>query len=139
MKNKMTNNVASAIEHYPSHVSNVFKQVRQLIAEEAASVCGVEALEETLKWGEPSYLAEGGSTIRMNWMESKPERFSLYFNCNSKLVPTFRELFGQEFNFDGNRAMSFNISAELPEAALRQCISMALRYHSLKKLPLLGA
>ena len=64
-------------------------------------------LEETLKWGEPSYLVKKGSTIRMDWKVKTPDQYAMYFKCTSKLVPTFRELFGDLFKYEKNRAILF--------------------------------
>ncbi|MFT5337424.1 MAG: hypothetical protein ACI9YL_001426 [Luteibaculaceae bacterium] len=39
--------------------------LRQLIRATVPEIEGVNSLEETLKWGEPSYLTKYGSTLRM--------------------------------------------------------------------------
>ena len=75
----------------------------------------------------------------MDWKEKKPDQVALYFKCTSKLVPTFKELYKDTFAFEDNRAIVFKLDDKLPEAELKQCISMALKYHKLKHLPLLGA
>ena len=38
----------------------------------------------------------------------------MYFNCNTTLVRSFRELFPDSFEFEGNRAIIFPISEKLP-------------------------
>ena len=63
----------------------------------------------------------------------------MYFNCNTSLVDTFRELYGDVFMFEGNRAIVFGEADEIPVAELKHCISLALTYHRVKRLPLLGA
>ncbi|VAW13193.1 hypothetical protein MNBD_BACTEROID05-677, partial [hydrothermal vent metagenome] len=113
--------------------------LRQLVLDTASEIEGITSLEETLKWGEPSYIAKGGSTIRMDWKESNPDQYALYFNCKTKLVDTFKELYGNEFKFEGNRAILFNENDELPVDELKHCIMLSLTYHSIKHLPLLGA
>jgi len=138
MKTKMSEQVAEVTAHYPDEVKTVFAAVRQLVIDVAKETTGINKTEETLKWGEPSYLAEGGSTVRMKWSEKNPERFFLYFNCNSILVETFKELYQDEFEYDGNRAMSFPVDQPVPEDALKHCLAMAMQYHKLKKLPLMG-
>jgi len=138
MRTKITDQVANVIEHYPPEAKSVFNKVRKIVISAAKDSGGLENTTETLKWGEPSYLADGGSTVRMKWTEKYPEQFYLYFNCNSILVETFKELYQDEFTFDGNRAISFPLSGKLPDAALKHCISMSMQYHKLKKLPLLG-
>ena len=138
MKPNMSQQVADVTADYPADAKAVFSKVRQLVLDVAKDTVGVDKTEETLKWGEPSYLAEGGSTVRMKWSDKNPEQFSLYFNCNSILVETFKELYLDEFEYDGNRAMSFSIDKPVPEDALKHCLSMAMQYHKLKKLPLMG-
>lgn len=138
MDNKVSAQVAKVIADYPPQATAVFAATRKLVVSVAKETVGLDKTEETLKWGEPSYLADGGSTIRMKWSEKNPEQFSLYFNCNSILVETFKELYQDEFTYDGNRAMSFPISEKIPEDALKHCMSMAMQYHKLKKQPLMG-
>ena len=45
---------------------------------------------------------------------------------------------GTTFKFDGNRAIVFDKSDKLPSTELKHCISLALTYHSVKHLPMLG-
>ena len=131
--------VAEIVESYPDDVRRKLLHLRQLILEAALEDPQTGSLEETLKWGEPSYLAKGGSTVRIGWKESRPERCAVYFNCNTKLVDTFRELYSDLLNFEGNRAIVFDQTDTVPEDALKHCIALSLRYHKLKHLPLLGA
>ena len=138
MKAKITEQVAQVIKHYPPQAKSVFNHVRKIVISAAKESGGLANTTETLKWGEPSYLTDGGSTVRMKWTEKEPDQFSLYFNCHSILVETFKELYQDEFTFDGNRAISFPLKGKLPNAALKHCISMSMQYHKLKKLPLLG-
>ena len=132
-------NVAAAFARYPEPIREKLLRLRQLVLDTAVETEGVGAIDETLKWGEPSYLTMGGSTIRMDWKEKSLRQYALYFNCNSSLVGTFKELYGEEITFEGNRAIVFRETDELPVDALKHCVSLALRYHRLKHLPLLGA
>ena len=113
--------------------------LRRLILDVASDNADIGDLEETLKWGEPSYLARGGSTVRIDWKASNPGRYAMYFNCNTKLVDTFRELYSDAFSYEGNRAIVFQENDAVPDDALKHCIALTLRYHTLKHLPLLGA
>lgn len=133
-----TESVKNLIESYPSKPAKRLKELRALILQAADESAWVDRLEETLKWGEPSYLAKHGSTVRMDWKGKNPDQFALYFKCTSRLVPTFREIFPGVFEFEGNRAIVFDLDAELPEKELKQCIRAALEYHKVKHLPLLG-
>lgn len=104
----------------------------------AGEIEGLDTIEETLKWGEPSYLTKHGSTLRMDWKEKKPDQYAMYFKCTSKLVPTFQMVFGDRFNYETTRAIVFGLDEEIPVEDLKKCISMTLRYHKVKNLPLLG-
>jgi hypothetical protein len=44
-------------------------------------------------------------------------------------VATFRTLFPNEFVFEGNRAIVFNVADTVPTDALTICIGAALTYH----------
>lgn len=76
MKTEVSKQVNYVIADYPTEAKAMFFNVRDLVLEVAAETVGLDDVEETLKWGEPSYLAEGGSTVRMKWSEKSPERFS---------------------------------------------------------------
>jgi hypothetical protein len=112
--------------------------LRDIILETAAQNESIEELEETLKWGEPSYLARKGSTIRIDWKPKTPNQFAMYFKCTSKLIPTFKEVFGDTFSYEKNRAIIFNLNENIPEKELKKCIDSALNYHSIKNKLLLG-
>lgn len=110
--------------------------LRQLIFETAAATEGVGELEETLKWGEPSYLTpktKSGSTVRIDWKESNEDRYAMYFKCTTNLVETFREKYPMEFRYGGNRSIIFNEDDKIPVKELSDCIALALTYHLRKK------
>jgi hypothetical protein len=99
----------------PPDVSGRLLEIRALIFNSAAAE-EVGQITETLKWGEPAYLtsqSKSGSTIRIGWKPSDPERYAVYFNCQTTLVDTFRTLF-PEMNFNGNRAIVLDESNDLP-------------------------
>ena len=112
--------------------------LRKLVLEVAENIQGLEKLEETLKWGEPAYITKHGSTLRMDWKAKNPDQYAMYFQCTSQLVPTFRFLYPEKLKFEGNRAVVFDLKEEIPEKEVKHCISMALQYHKLKHLPMLG-
>ena len=130
--------VARVFSGYPQSIRWKMMRVRQLVLDTASETEGVNALEETLKWGEPSYLTTGGSTLRIDWKAKAPDQYAMYFNCNTSLV-TFKGLYGDLFTFEGNRAIVFAENDELPVDELKHCVSLALTYHRVKRLPLLGA
>ena len=131
--------VKNVFNNYPKYVQRQLLNLRKLVLNTASEIDGLEELEETLKWGEPSFLTKHGSTIRMDWKEKTPDQFAIYFKCTSQLVPTFKTIYKNKFNFEGNRAIVFKLNEKIPETELKHCISMALTYHKIKHLPLLGA
>ncbi len=138
MKTIQNETIAAVFESYPPPMQEKLGVLRQLILDTAAELDEVDAIEETLKWGEPSYLTKGGSTIRIAWKASNAEHYAMFFNCRTQLVETFRELYGETFRFEGNRAIVFHGTEAIPFNELKHCISLALTYHRRKKLPLLG-
>lgn len=138
MKLLSDSRVATVFDNYPDAVIGKCLFLRQLIIDTASETDGVTELEETLKWGEPSYLTKDGSTIRIAWVPSQPTSYGIYFNCKTSLVETFKECYRDVFNFKGNRAIIFDNSSIVPVEQLKHCITLSLTYHNIKHLPLLG-
>ncbi len=130
--------VEKVFNNYPQFIRQKLMFLRQLVLDTASETEGVTKLEETLKWGEPSYLVKSGSTIRMDWKKSTPNQYAMYFHCKTKLVDTFKELYRDKFKFEGNRAIVFNKDDKIPVEELKHCIALSLTYHSRKHLPMLG-
>jgi hypothetical protein len=130
--------VADVFNNYPDHIRPKMMHLRQLILETADESDIVGEIEETLSWSEPSYKTKTGSTIRMDWKQQQPDQYAMYFTCTTSLVDTFRKLYSSKLNFEDNRAIVFDLSEELPERELKHCISLALTYHKVKHLPMLG-
>jgi hypothetical protein len=110
--------------------------LRRLILDTEKVTAGVGGLQETLKWGQPSYLTtetRSGSTIRIDQVKSAANRYAIYFHCQTNLVETFRELYPTELSFSGNRSILLNAEDELPQLALRHCVALALTYHLNKR------
>ena len=131
--------LARAFEGYPEPMGENLLGLRQLILDTASETKGVRSVEETFKWGETSYIAKGGSIIRIGRREKRPDQIAIYFSCNTSLVDTFKALYGDVFNLGGKREIVFRENDDLPIEPLRHCISLALTYHRIKRLPLLGA
>ena len=128
--------VAAVFDSYPTDLRKPLLRLRQLILETAASTDGVGALEETLKWGQPSYLTakpKTGSTIRIDRVKGREGKYALYVHCQTNLVSTFREIYPDSFSYEGNRSIVFDAADGLPEEELRHCISLALTYHLRKR------
>ncbi|MBI3546841.1 MAG: DUF1801 domain-containing protein [Gammaproteobacteria bacterium] len=128
--------VAAVFKNYPPTVRTKLMCLRQLIFDTAAATAEVGELEETLKWGQPSYLttqSKSGSLIRIDQIKTGDGDYALYFHCQTTLVDTFKEMYREKFKFAGNRSILFNVGDKIPLKELRQCISLALTYHRDKR------
>ncbi|NME71313.1 DUF1801 domain-containing protein [Flammeovirga aprica] len=130
--------VLQVFENYPNTVKQKMHFLRTLVIETAEEMENVASLEETLKWGEPSYVTKHGSTLRMDWKSKTPDQYAMYFQCSSRLVETFQSVFGSTFQYEGKRAIVFDLDQEIPIDALRSCIKATLQYHKVKDLFTLG-
>ena len=101
--------VDSVFKAYPKPLKAKLLALRRLIFDTASATTGVGALEETLKWGQPSYLTtetKSGSTIRIDQVKSAANQYAVYFHCQTDLVETFRELYPTELSYGGNRSIA---------------------------------
>ncbi len=138
MKIVKSEEVSRIINSYPNNAKEKLLFLRGLIIE-AATELKIIKIEETLKWGEPSYITKNGSTIRIDWKNKHPNHYSIFFNCKTKLVDTFRELYKDQLTFKGNREIIFKMDEKIAVEELKHCLKLALTYKSCKNLPLLGA
>lgn len=128
--------VAAVFEAYPVALREKLLALRALIFETAARTEGVGTLEETLRWGEPSYLTsetKSGSTVRLNRVKGTDDQYAIYFNCQTTLVETFRQMYPDVFTYSGNRAIVFDMDDTVPANELGHCIALVLCYHLDKK------
>jgi hypothetical protein len=127
--------IAAVLDGYAKPVKDRLLALRRLILTTARTTEGVGALEETLKWGQPSYLTcetGSGSTIRIDGVKAAPNQYAIYVHCQTNLVETFRELY-PDLTYGGNRSILLDADAKMPEAALRHCVALALTYHLRKR------
>ncbi|EGQ7810892.1 DUF1801 domain-containing protein [Vibrio parahaemolyticus] len=129
--------VKDRFDEYPDNARVRLAELRNLVFQ-VASELELGEVDETLKWGEPSYSVKTGSPLRMDWKLKSPNSCYLFFNCQTKLIDTFRELYSDELVFQGNRAIVLSLSKPLPETVIKSCLELALTYHQRKNLPLLG-
>ncbi|MCR9079043.1 MAG: DUF1801 domain-containing protein [Hyphomonadaceae bacterium] len=126
--------VAAALDACPRAARASAAALRALIFETAASLPEVGPLTETLKWGQPAYLtaqSKSGTTIRLGW-DADGGAIRLFVHCQTSLVDAWRQRYGDELTFVGNREISIPTDTDLPRAPLQHCIAMALTYHSRK-------
>jgi hypothetical protein len=111
--------VKAVFNAYPKPLKAKLLALRRLILDTAAAIKDVGELEETLKWGQPSYLTretKSGSTIRIDRVKSS-NQVAMYFHCQTDLVATFRELYPNEPTYAGNRAVIIGADGEIPASA----------------------
>jgi hypothetical protein len=128
--------VAAVFENYPREIKTKLMFLRQLIFDVASRTDGVGDLEETLKWGQPSYLTtqtKSGSLVRIDQVKSQEGKYAMFFHCQTTLVDAFKEMYRGQFEFGGNRSIVLGVKDRVPVNELSRCISMALTYHLNKK------
>ena len=130
--------VEEVFANYPNFVQDKMQYLRELVIETAEEVQDISNMEETLKWGEPSFVTKYGSTLRLDWKEKTPNQYAMYFQCTSRLVDTFRLVFDDKFKYEGKRAIVFQLEQQIPVVELKKCIKAALTYHKVKHLITLG-
>ena len=129
---ELPSEIAAVLARHPKAVQARLLEVRALVFAVAGETEGVGPLSETLKWGEPAYLAAAsgsGTTIRLGVSKTAPTAAAVFVNCRTSLVDTYREQFGDVFGFEGNRALIVAADGPLPELPLRICLRAALLYH----------
>ena len=131
--NKLTDpTLIEIFDSYPKVFRENLLKLRQLILNTAQKTKNVGKLEEVIRWGEPSFITSetrSGSTIRIAWHKSKPMQYGIFFNCNTTLVATFKEKYGDLFKYEGNRYIFFYENDRIPRKELSECIALALTYH----------
>jgi hypothetical protein len=124
--------VAERFAGYPAATRARLLALRALVLEAAAATPGVGRIEETLKWGQPSYLTPdtgSGTTVRI---DAHPGGgVAMFVHCQTDLVETFRRHY-PGLEYEGVRALVMR-DGPIHEAALRHCIGLALTYHAGKK------
>ncbi len=133
---EMPDNVREVVEQFSPQAQEAFHKIRELIFSVAAQTDGVGRLEETLKWGEPSYLTpatKSGTTVRVCMPKNKLDEIAIYVNCKTTLIDTYKELYGDELKLVGTRAIVLPTEKPLPIEPLKHAIALALTYHQSKR------
>ncbi|MEM6427733.1 MAG: DUF1801 domain-containing protein [Deinococcota bacterium] len=132
----MPADVKTVFDSYPQPQRTYLNHLRNLIFEVAAETEGVGELEETFKWGQPSYLttaSKSGSTIRLGMHGNY--HYALYVHCQTKLLSRFRDIYGSLLSYDGKRALVFERDFQddaTQVSVIKDCIALALTYHCWK-------
>ncbi len=127
----MPADVAATFDASDREVRDALLSLRHLILDTAAETADVGPLEESLKWGQPSYrpLDGGGTTVRVAPVRGSSTTYGMYVTCSTSLVEQWRDAFGELFRYDGTRGILFEVGAPVPTDEVRACVVMALTYH----------
>ncbi len=126
--------IDSLIARNEPDVQRGLAKLRQVILQTAIKE-GVGPIEETLKWGQLSFLtsaSKAGTTVRIDRDLTNGGRFALYVHCQTNLVNGWKERFS-EFTFGGNRSVHFSSASETDLAQVKIMIAEALTYHRNKR------
>ena len=121
---------------YPEATREKLMGLRQLILDVAAETEGVGTIQETLKWGQISYLTsqpKSGTTIRIDEYQRETEEVALFVHCQTNLVDTFRQMSPDSFRYEGSRVVIWDNLNELQIDLLKDFIELALTYHLRKR------
>lgn len=119
-------------DQYPTETRNRLLNIRDIVLDAAKSDVRIGALEETLKWGQISYLPRKsgiGTTVRLGQSKTHPNTVSVFVHCGTSLIDDWRQHYGGSLTFVGNRELVLPLDKPFPEETLRHCIAMALTYH----------
>lgn len=122
--------VRAVFDSWPAAEQQALLHLRALIFQVAAQSQGVGEIQEVLKWGQPAYLTpetKSGSTIRLGL--PKTGGIAIYVHCQTTILSDFKQIFPDDFTYEGNRAIHFAPGAPLPLKKLEMLISRALTYH----------
>jgi hypothetical protein len=122
--------VKAAIDRFLAPERGGLMALRELIFATAIETPEAGTIEETLKWGQPSYLTpvtKSGSTVRLG--VPKTGGLAMYTHCQTTLISDFKTLFPEDFTFDGNRGVIFESGQTTFDNRLRFLIKSALTYH----------
>ena len=124
----------SRIARWPEPAQRTLWYCRAVFHDIAAKA-EIGPLDETLKWGQPSwrpYEPRTGSTLRMDWDLKFPNRLSLFVDCKTHLAARMRDLYPDLPENDGRRHLAIALDAPLPEQALAHLADMTFTYHRAK-------
>jgi len=104
--------------------------IREMIFAIAAASPQIGTITETLKWGQPAYLAstpKSGTTIRL-WAVGDSQ-VAIYTHCRTGVMSDFDQQFAGQFTVLGTRGLRLPVNQTLPRKPLQFLIHRALTYH----------
>ncbi|MCV2402461.1 DUF1801 domain-containing protein [Marinomonas sp. C2222] len=120
---------------FPDSIRDKLLQTRAFIFEIAEEAEEIGHIEETLKWGVPSYLTsspKSGTTLRLSKLKSEETKYAMSVHCQSSLISEFKEIYPDQM-YDGNRSIIFDVRDNPSETLIKHFVYAALTYHCRKK------
>lgn len=122
--------VADAYQALPSSARKTALVLRDLIFDVAAQTPQAGPIEETLRWGQPSYITpktKSGSTLRIG--ATKAGEAAIFAHCGTQIISTYAATFPDMDQIEGNRAVIFPSADDIAPERLRLLIRHGLTYH----------
>ena len=130
---EMSERVTTAMSGWPGPAQTKFSDLRQIAFQTAARFPETGGLTETLKWGEPSYAPakpRTGTAVRIAWKPKAPNAISLFVNCQTSLIETWRDQI-PALTYVGNREIRLSLDEPVP-GEITSCMRDAFLDHRQK-------
>lgn len=121
--------IKAAFDAFDPNQRTALLALRDLIFDTAASL-PVGRIEESLKWGQPSYATpdtHAATPIRL--AVTKSADIAILTHCQSTAMSDFRALAPPDMRFDGNRALLVDPKDAVAIRDITPLIRGALTYH----------
>lgn len=128
-------NIRKVFDAFPDSERAGLFALRALILETARDMPEMGPLEETLKWGQPSYSTPGskaGTPLRIG--VPKTGGFAIYAHCQTSVISDFANRFPGDYSIEGNRAVHFRTKKDIRPEKLHFLVKHALTYHQRRKV-----
>lgn len=120
-------NVQAVFDSFTDETRASAMVLRDLIIAVADETPEADAVEETLRWGQPAYVTKKGSTLRIG--VPKSGGCALYAHCQSNIISSYAAAFPGADVIEGNRAVIFAHVDDIDVGRLRMLVHHALTYH----------
>ena len=120
--------VATWLKATPVELRDLAERLRSLVYSVAREEAAWPLIEE-LKWGQPSYRSSHGNEstpVRLGWTDDG--EMAVLTHCQSSVIPEFRDAFGDQFRYEGNRAILLAPDDDFDEVVLSEALRHALTY-----------
>ncbi len=125
-----TPTVKAAYDAFEQKQRDIALILRDLVFEVAMDTPEAGEVEETLKWGQPSFVTpktKSGSTLRIG--VTKAGDTGLYAHCGTSIIRDYAATFPGDDRIDGNRGVLFSTADDIAKDRLRHLIRHGLTYH----------